>query len=206
MSYNERPAEYGFVLDCLRHVGKGPNLDIADIGCGRGRQAVFGRMLGHCGATVTQTDNKPAGRHVVVDDITESLLPAAAFDAVLCISVLEHIPQYEAALGHLGRICRPGGIVVVTCPAGPGPTIDDVYKIPESNLSKRRMSFVCRQVSVAEAVEWRPGGARLLEVRYWRCWTGRYWRSGRRVGFCPTPQRDPTYADLIGLCWRKDAT
>lgn len=52
----------------------------------------------------------------IVCDITAIPRPDAAFDAVLCTEVLEHVPDPVAALGELARLIRPGGRMILTAP------------------------------------------------------------------------------------------
>jgi ubiquinone/menaquinone biosynthesis C-methylase UbiE len=52
----------------------------------------------------------------IVSDITAIPEPDASFDAVMCIEVLEHVPDPVAALKELGRLIRPGGTIVLTSP------------------------------------------------------------------------------------------
>jgi len=40
----------------------------------------------------------------------------ASFDRIICSEVLEHIPDYEAALRELKRVLKPGGILAVSVP------------------------------------------------------------------------------------------
>jgi ubiquinone/menaquinone biosynthesis C-methylase UbiE len=39
--------------------------------------------------------------------------PAASFDCVICIEVLEHIPETETAIRELTRVLKPGGRLVI---------------------------------------------------------------------------------------------
>ncbi|MDA1196215.1 MAG: class I SAM-dependent methyltransferase [Planctomycetota bacterium] len=61
------------------------------------------RMLAGAGADVKQIDNPDE-------------LPDAAFDAVVCLDVLEHVPDVEAELARIARCLRPGGLLVVHAP------------------------------------------------------------------------------------------
>jgi SAM-dependent methyltransferase len=49
-------------------------------------------------------------------DITALPFAAASFDAVLCLDVLEHVPDHRAALAELRRVLRPGGWALLHVP------------------------------------------------------------------------------------------
>lgn len=48
-----------------------------------------------------------------IDDIPE---PDGSFDAVMCVEVLEHVPDPVRALRELARLLRPGGPLILTAP------------------------------------------------------------------------------------------
>jgi SAM-dependent methyltransferase len=52
----------------------------------------------------------------IVSDIASIPEPDASFDAVMCIEVLEHVPQPVEALRELVRLLRPGGTLILTAP------------------------------------------------------------------------------------------
>lgn len=52
----------------------------------------------------------------IVADITDIPVESASFDAVMCIEVLEHVPDPTAAVRELVRVLRPGGTLVITAP------------------------------------------------------------------------------------------
>ena len=101
--YGKRVANRGRVLD----VG-GRN---ADSPGGR-----WIRMLSVGGGTIVSTDIAPEHGPDVVDDIARSALPDASFDGIFCISILEHVPDYRAAVGHMRRILAPGGEILLYVP------------------------------------------------------------------------------------------
>ncbi len=99
-----------------------------EIGPGSG---VYLPLLAHLAEEVVVTDIEPSfldrarqlmaegeGAHArfLVDDITRTQLPPATFDLILCTEVLEHIPDWRAALGSMARLLRPGGALVLSTP------------------------------------------------------------------------------------------
>jgi SAM-dependent methyltransferase len=44
-------------------------------------------------------------------------LPARSLDVILCLSVLEHLWDPQAALGHFRRLLSPGGVAVLNVPS-----------------------------------------------------------------------------------------
>lgn len=52
----------------------------------------------------------------VADLLDPTALPAGAFDVVVCVSVLEHVADAEAAAGCLARALAPAGTVVTGYP------------------------------------------------------------------------------------------
>jgi SAM-dependent methyltransferase len=49
-------------------------------------------------------------------DVTALAFPDGSFDAVLSLDVLEHVPDYRAALREFARVLRPGGRLVLSVP------------------------------------------------------------------------------------------
>lgn len=50
------------------------------------------------------------------EDVTALRLPGATFDGVISLDVLEHVPDYPAALREFARVLRPGGVLALTVP------------------------------------------------------------------------------------------
>ncbi len=51
-----------------------------------------------------------------------------SFDAVCCISVLEHTSNYDEILGEFARVLRPGGLLVITFDL----SLDGRFELPKS--------------------------------------------------------------------------
>jgi SAM-dependent methyltransferase len=73
------------------------------------------RLRAALGDRYVTTDLEPAGVDLTLD-ITALDLPDASFDAVVCVHVLEHVPDDAAAMRELHRVLRPGGWGVVQVP------------------------------------------------------------------------------------------
>lgn len=56
------------------------------------------------------------GKLDIVSDITRIPEPDGSFDAVICMEVLEHVPDPLAAIRELTRLIRPTGSLILTAP------------------------------------------------------------------------------------------
>ncbi len=54
--------------------------------------------------------------NLVVGDILNLSYKPESFDAVLCLSVLEHIRDLEAAIDEIHRVLTPGGVTIIGFP------------------------------------------------------------------------------------------
>ena len=105
-----------------RLVGRGDGRRLLDAGCGSGRWSV---RLAEAGWIVTGADIShgllalaPSAPNVtyIQGSIQDLDLPTAGFDAVLSVTVLQHITDdraFDAAVDNLLRMLRPAGIVAV---------------------------------------------------------------------------------------------
>jgi len=97
------------LLDWLRgHDVAG--LRVLDVGCG---DDPYGSLLS--GASEVVGFDMPGNPHAVLHGSIEALpVEDASFDVVLCIQVLEHVPDPAAAVRELRRAVRPGGRVLAS--------------------------------------------------------------------------------------------
>lgn len=105
---------------------------VADIGCGGG---LLSEALAKAGARVTAIDLAPEVLEVAKLHLheTSAALPAplaidyrlcashelaaaepAAFDAVCCMELIEHVPDADALVGDLAALLKPGGRLFVS--------------------------------------------------------------------------------------------
>lgn len=137
---NERIVEVPFAFMALADLPAGAR--ILDVGAGESTVAL---SLASLGFAVTALDPQPYPfEHPCLEVVTSRLEdwggPAEPFDAVLCISTIEHVglgwygeaPQAGGAdarfIGRLAELLSDGGTLVLTTPFGAEPSVDDVQR------------------------------------------------------------------------------
>lgn len=65
------------------------------------------------------------------EDVTALSFPGASIDAILSFDVLEHVPDYHAALCEFARVLRPDGALIATFPF-----TDDADTIVRAKLNR----------------------------------------------------------------------
>lgn len=76
-------------------------------------------QLGVTDAIVEQLRRRRSNvERVVLEDMTRCSEPDAAYDGVLAVEVIEHVPDDEAFVAQLRRVLRPGGFAYLTTPNG----------------------------------------------------------------------------------------
>ncbi len=186
-----------------------PSTRVLDVGCGEGRH-VHAAALENVGEVVG-LDLQPESLAAARDDYEEYVagetdvpvtflsgdalrLPFAdgAFDVVCCTEVLEHIPDYEAAIDELRRVCAPGGTLAVSVPRE-GPervcwALSDEYHQVEGGHVR-----IFDREELRAAIERRGfrkvGGhfAHALHAPYW--WLKCLWWDRDQAGDAPLPLR-----------------
>jgi ubiquinone/menaquinone biosynthesis C-methylase UbiE len=76
----------------------------------------FAQYDGRGDGVALQKDTWDQSQLDIVSDIMWIPEPDASFDAVMCIEVLEHLPDPIGALRELTRILKPGGTLILTAP------------------------------------------------------------------------------------------
>ena len=114
------------VLSCLRRLHR-PNVSLLDIGCGDGSllaaihktglevQLLAGTDLSAEALKIART-NVPQAQLFQCDPGKASIPIRQRFDIVTCCEVLEHVPDYEAAVRHIFEVLHPGGRALITVP------------------------------------------------------------------------------------------
>jgi SAM-dependent methyltransferase len=113
--------------EILKRLPRTNALRVLDLGCGYHAaclkailKTIGGRLAEGVGVDFHVSDE--SRRHprlrFVASSIEDALpdLPANSFDAVLCISVLEHLWDPLPSLSHCHRVLKPGGRLLVNVP------------------------------------------------------------------------------------------
>ena len=91
---------------------------VLDVGAGPCR---YKPMFGRCDYKAQdfaryEGDGFRYGELDYVSDIAQIPAPDAAFDAIVCTEVLEHVPSPERAVAEMSRLLAPGGRLLLTAP------------------------------------------------------------------------------------------
>ena len=94
---------------------------ILDVGCGAALFFDALQQFGHVeGIESDRAAVERSGRwrsRILVGELDDAYEPAAPFDLILLLDVLEHVADPERLLRRAGRILTPSGCILVTAPA-----------------------------------------------------------------------------------------
>ncbi|WP_442506639.1 class I SAM-dependent methyltransferase [Novipirellula sp. SH528] len=93
---------------------------IADVGCGRGSlwQYISSDFDRYIGVDVLRYDGLPeqCEFHTIDLDSGRASLPNDTADVVVGVETIEHLENPRAFARELVRICKPGGLIIITTP------------------------------------------------------------------------------------------
>jgi 2-polyprenyl-6-hydroxyphenyl methylase / 3-demethylubiquinone-9 3-methyltransferase len=153
------PARLGFIRDHVAaHFGLKPSglrpftgITMLDIGCGGG---LIAEPLARLGGTVTGIEPTEAnigaarqhaqGSGLVIDYRSARAEELAAegrtFDVVVCLEVVEHVPDPAAFIAVCGQLVRPGGLLIL------------------STISRTMKSYALAIIGAEYVLRWLPIG------------------------------------------------
>ena len=112
------------IKDVLDRLGLPQGARILDVGCGTGGNLTLLREYGDADGCDFSEEAirfcKLRGfEHAFQASIYDLPCPDSEYDLVTCFDVIEHLRLDLPAVRELNRVCRPGGYLLVTLPAGP---------------------------------------------------------------------------------------
>lgn len=164
-----------------------------DLGCGHGRHShaayatrqchTVGLDLGFEDVQITragfqnhpvlQPETGPTRRYsLMVGDALSLPFPDDSFDRLICSEVLEHIPDYQAAMTEIWRVVKPGGRIGISVPHGWPERIcwmlsEAYYNTPGGHVRIFKQSALRREFEAMGFVFDRKHLAHGLHSPYW---------------------------------------
>jgi ubiquinone/menaquinone biosynthesis C-methylase UbiE len=168
-----------------------PGQRVLDLGCGEGRHVIAACALDGVDAvgvdlslddlaTARQrmqafaTDNGPDTPlfALLAGDALRLPFADATFDAVICSEVLEHIPDYRAALVEIQRVLKPGGYFCASVPRAWCERIcwwlsREYHQTPGGHLRIFRAASLRAEIEERGFRCYKEHGAHALHTVYW---------------------------------------
>lgn len=189
---NERPAEFSFLFSCL-NLNEGRK--ILDVGTGT---APLAFLLSYCGYDVDAIDLEPNNYFVKVkkEDIASvAKKENGKYDFITCISVLEHIPDFDSAVKNMAECCKTGGVIILTTPWSSKHFVENYLKCMNPNTSK-----LCHIYSRSNIEKWlQDNSLQIVKEAYFK--SGIY-SAPQYIPIKPVPA-SMEEADLVCLAMKK---
>lgn len=167
-----------------------PGDRVLDLGCGEGRHVISAYVEENVHsvgvdlslkdlattrdkfADFAEPDNPQKSFHL--SSANALALPFAdnTFDKVICSEVLEHIPDYEAALAEIQRVLKPGGLLCASVPRRWPEKIcwafsEAYYKVPGGHLRIFKSKELRSQIETLGFSQYYRHWAHALHVPFW---------------------------------------
>jgi len=150
-----------WIADFLERMSRSA-LDVLAFGDGLGIDSLFLSQRGQRVSYFEVAEKSRGFARAVFDGAGVSMpmltdldaIPAESYDAVLCLDVLEHVPDPPGLVAALARILRPGGVLIVSAPF-----FMVCSEFPTHLQSNRRYSGSIRRLYGAHGLELVDGRA-----------------------------------------------
>ena len=114
-AYIRRAAAEKWLEGCVLEIGSGQETYTRDEFLAQSPTMTFLRSEISTGGYGRQA-SVSAGFYALLCDVTCMSFRDKSLDGVICSEVLEHVPNYQAALDEIARVLRPGGKLLITSP------------------------------------------------------------------------------------------
>jgi len=174
----------------FRHFSLQPGDRVLDLGCGEGRHVISASLMPGVeafGVDLSLDDLKTTrekraefaqqaqhGSSFLLASATALSLPFAdnSFDRVICSEVLEHIPDYRAALEEIRRVLKPGGLFCASVPRSWPERLcwtlsDKYYKVPGGHVRIFDGRELREQIEALGMHQYHRHWAHALHVPFW---------------------------------------
>ena len=100
---------------------------------------------------------------------------------ITCISVLEHIKDYNNAMNSMSKLINPGGFLILSFPYNEKKYVENVYFLPDS-CAPKNLPFTTQAFSRLQINQWSEKYIlEIIEQEYWKFYTGDYWTTGEKL-------------------------
>lgn len=110
---------------------------VLDVGAGSTRGSHYRYLTLEAGASITSVDIDPKEQPDILADISQGIpVSNGAYNTVLALNVLEHVPDASAVLSEVSRVLVPGGKLYIVVPffVRVHPTPHDFYRYTNEGL------------------------------------------------------------------------
>jgi ubiquinone/menaquinone biosynthesis C-methylase UbiE len=167
-----------------------PGDRVLDLGCGEGRHVISAYVeenVHSVGVDLSlqdlattrdkftdfaEPDNPQKSFHLSSANALALPFTDNTFDKVICSEVLEHIPDYEAALAEIQRVLKPGGLLCASVPRRWPEKIcwafsEAYYKVPGGHLRIFKSKELRNQIETLGFSQYYRHWAHALHVPFW---------------------------------------
>ena len=103
-----------FIVEAASEIPAGAR--VLDAGAGNCRYRPFFARQRYIAADFCRVEDKNYRRMELVTDLLSLGMKDGSLDAVLCIQVLEHVPEPAKLVREFQRVLKPGGTLYLSCP------------------------------------------------------------------------------------------